>query len=119
MVDKPRASGTWSEARFWSFVRSNLRRARWPVIYQVKKAAERPYVGDNKRQKFEYQCAECNHWFKGSEVQVDHIKPCGSLKCYEDLPKFVETLYCEKDNLRVLCKSCHQEVTNKERNSKK
>lgn len=116
---KPRAGGQWSEARFWSFVRSNLRRAQWPPIYQAKKLAERPYKGDNKRQKFEYQCAVCKNWFMGKEVQVDHIKPCGSLKKYEDLPQFVKTLYCEVDNLRVLCYDCHQKVTNEERNNTK
>ena len=117
-IDKPRAGGKWSEARFWGFVRSNLRRAQWPPIYQVKQAAQRPYVGDNKRQKHEYQCAMCEGWFMGKDTQVDHIVPCGSLKSYEDLPRFVETLYCEADNLRVLCKGCHQKITNEERAKK-
>lgn len=118
MADKTRAGGTWTEARFWGFVRSNLRRAQWPPLYHVKKSAERPYKGDNPRQKYEYQCAACKGWFKGSETQVDHIKPCGSLKDYADLPEFVKTLYCEADNLRVLCKGCHQKVTNEERKKK-
>jgi hypothetical protein len=108
---KPRAGGLWSEARFWSFVRSNLRRARWPVIYQAKKLAERKYKGPNKRQQFEYQCAICKEWHMGKDVQVDHIIPCGSLNRYEDLPEFVRKLYCEVDNLRILCKDCHLIVT--------
>tara|TARA_R100000951_G_scaffold63860_3_gene53624 strand:+ start:4178 stop:4546 length:369 start_codon:yes stop_codon:yes gene_type:complete len=115
---KPYNGGEWTKARYFGFIRSNLRRARYPVIYKVKKAAERPYKGDNKRQKYEYQCAICKKWHMGKNVQVDHIKPCGSLKEFSDLPRFVETLYCEADNLRVLCKDCHQVITNEERKKK-
>jgi 5-methylcytosine-specific restriction endonuclease McrA len=67
------------------------------------------------RQKYEYQCAACNKWYKGADVQVDHIVPCGSLKSYDDLPRFVKLMFCEADNLQVLCKECHQDKTNKER----
>lgn len=112
-VEKPYASGMWTKARFWSFVRSNLRRAQWPPIYHAKKLAERPYKGPNKLQKYEYQCAECKNWFKGTEIQIDHCIPCGSLNCYEDLHGFVERLYCETDKLRALCTSCHLSITNK------
>jgi hypothetical protein len=43
--------------------------------------------------------------------EVDHIQPVGSLKCAEDLPQFVERLFCEIDNYRVLCIECHKKVT--------
>lgn len=114
-VEKTRATGTWTESRFWSFVRSNLRRAQWPVYHHARKAAERPYKGTNKLQKYEYQCAICKKWHPGKNIQIDHIIPCGSLKTYEDLPRFVKTLYCELDNLRALCKECHLKITNKTR----
>jgi 5-methylcytosine-specific restriction endonuclease McrA len=42
---------------------------------------------------------------------VDHIHPAGSLNCAADLPGFVERLFCEQDNLQVLCESCHDEKT--------
>ena len=38
---------------------------------------------------------------------------------YDDLPKFVETLFCEQDNLQVLCKTCHDEKTKLEIQLKK
>lgn len=74
-----------------------------------------PYVGTDKRTKYLYTCAMCKGDFKGTETVVDHIVPCGSLKSFDDLPAFVERLFCEVDGLRVLCKTCHQEVTNAER----
>jgi len=77
--------------------------------------AKQPYKGKDKRTKWVYTCASCEEQFKSTEVQVDHIKPAGTLKTYSDLPKFVETLFCEADNLQVLCKECHDVKTKEER----
>ena len=74
-----------------------------------------PYEGPNKRQKWEYVCAKCGWTYKATEVQIDHIIPCGTLKSYDDLPGFVERLFCEVEGFQVLCKPCHQEITNEER----
>jgi 5-methylcytosine-specific restriction endonuclease McrA len=119
-VDKTRAGDTWSESRYFSFIRSALRRSfmKYPVKYQVKNAASRPYVGSDKRRKKEYQCAVCDSWCADKDVAVDHITPCGSLKTFEDLPKFVATLFCEKENLQIICNTCHQIKTNEERAKK-
>jgi len=117
IVEKTRAGGTWSSARYFSFIRSLLRRGfmKYPVKFQVKNEASRPYKGSDKRRKKEYQCAVCSGWFADKEVAVDHIVPCGSLKSYDDLPRFVSTLYCEANNLQVICNTCHQIKTNEER----
>lgn len=108
-----------TEAGFWGFIRSGLRSksSRWPPKFEVLKDARRTVTG--KRHRYEYQCAHCNEWYKQKEVQVDHIVPCGTLKSFDDLPAFVEKLFCEKDGLQVLCKGCHQVVTNEEREARK
>lgn len=121
-VARTRNGGKWTEARFWGFIRSALRKAsvRWPVIHEAKRASRRP-IGKPKegrkktRQKWEYQCAICERWFPDKETHVDHIVPVGTLKCFEDLPGFVERLFCEQSGLRVACKTCHQDVTNEQR----
>jgi 5-methylcytosine-specific restriction endonuclease McrA len=115
---KCRAGDTWTEAKYFQFIRSTLRNSfsRYPVKYQVLKASQRYVTG--QRHKYEHQCAKCKEWFKGKEVQVDHIKPAGSLKCYDDLPSFVSNLFCEADNLQVLCKACHKTKTAEERKKK-
>lgn len=121
-VARTRNGGTWTEAQFFSMIRSALRNKSrfWVPIKQAKEAARRPYKGPNKLQKWEFQCSECKHWFKDKEVEVDHLVEAGSLTCYEDLPGFVERLFCEDISLySVKCKSCHQEKTNKERENKK
>lgn len=104
-------NGRWTRARYFGFIRSALRSAsrKWQPIHDARKAARRPYHGPNKRRKWEYQCAVCGKWFAGKEVQVDHIEPVGTLKRYDDLPAFVERLFCEQEGLRVVCKPCHED----------
>lgn len=117
-VVKTRNASTMSESMFWSFIRSALRQKSrwWKPISEAKAKAKRAYKGPLKRQKFEYQCAECKGWFPDKKVNVDHIIPAGTLRCADDLPAFVERLFCEVDNLQVLCSTCHNIKTQKEKN---
>jgi len=109
-VPKTRAGGLWTEAAFWGYIRSNLRKmsVRWPPRQQAMRAARREYRGPNKRQKFEVQCAACGGWFKQADCQVDHVVGCGKLACWDDLPIFVSRLLCEPDELQILCEPCHK-----------
>ena len=111
----------WTEARFWSFIRSALRSAwsRYPVKYKVLANAKRNYKGPNKQQKYEFQCAECKGWFKAKEVSVDHITPAGTLRSYEDLPDFVRKLFVSEEELQVLCDKDHKAKTLAERRMNK
>lgn len=120
VVEKTRCNGTWTESQYWSFIRSGLRRMwlRYPVRTQCLLAGRRDYVGDNKRQKYEYQCNMCYNWYKATEVQVDHIKPAGSLLEPTDIASFVTTLFCEPDNTQRLCKPCHKIKTGSDRDAK-
>lgn len=119
-VVKTRNNGTMSESAFWSFIRSALRQKSrwWKPITQCKLNAKRTYTGPLKRQKFEYQCNECKGWFPEKKINVDHIKPAGSLNCATDLGPFVERLFCEQENLQVLCESCHNVKTQLEKTKK-
>jgi 5-methylcytosine-specific restriction endonuclease McrA len=121
LVPKTRCDGTMSEATFWSFIRSALRQKSrwWKPISVCKLNARRLYKGANKRQKYEYACKKCKGWFPEKQINVDHIIPAGSLNCAQDLPQFVERLFCEQDNLQVLCTTCHDAKTLKEKQSKK
>jgi 5-methylcytosine-specific restriction endonuclease McrA len=105
-----------SESAFWGSVRSALRRhfRYWKPATQAKVAARRKYEGENRRQKWEYQCAHCKKWFMDKETQIDHIIPVGSLKNGDDLKGFLERLTPET-GFQVLCKEDHQIKTNKER----
>lgn len=106
-----RCSGTMTEAAYLAWIRSALRSKslRWPPRNEALQAARRPYKGTNKLQKWEFKCAICKDYFKAKEVCVDHYpKPAGSILSVADIGEFANNLYCEVDNLRVLCVPCHK-----------
>ena len=119
-VEKTRNSARWTEARFRGFVVSALRSAsrRWPPKYE-RLADSCIGVKRNKktgRDAKHYSCSICEGEFPQREVQVDHIVPVGSCPTWDI---FIEKLFCEKDNLQVVCKPCHKIKTKEERESKK
>ena len=118
---KPRNGGKWSEAAYWGAVRSALRSKMryWVPAMQAKQAARRVNESDNPRLKWEFRCAGCGGWFADKEVQVDHVVPCGSLRCAGDIDGFLARLTPEDPAaFQVLCKACHNEKTQAERKNK-
>lgn len=108
-VPRCRAGGEWREAQYWAFIRSALRGAaqRYPPIVRLALGkVRRKSESDNKRLKWEFQCSACGLWYARKLVRVDHIYPAGSLLAYDDLPGFVARLFCEPEDLRVLCVDC-------------
>lgn len=116
-VKKTRNANTMTESAFWSFIRSALRQKSrwWKPASIVKNKAKRPYFGPNKRQKVEFQCNQCKLWFSDKQINIDHIIPAGTLRCPQDLPGFIERLFCEEDGLQVLCNGCHDKKTKSEK----
>lgn len=117
---KPRNAGTMTESAFWGFIRAGLRQKSrwWKPVSLCKQNARRNYKGPNKRQKYEYQCNYCKKWFADKNINVDHITPAGTLTCANDLPGFVERLFCEVEGLQVLCSGCHNIKTQNEKSRK-
>lgn len=116
-VPKTRNGGTMTEAQYYAKLRSTLRRAfRWWIPLQTALVkARRKSQSSNKRLKFEYQCASCKDWHPRKDVEVDHIIPCGSLRCDEDIVPFLQRLTVEDPNAyQVLCKDCHKVKTQQE-----
>jgi hypothetical protein len=108
-VQKPRNAGTMTDVQFFQWIRQILRKSSlyWKPISQVRKEAQVPYKGPNKRRKYSYICSKCGKEYPATEINVHHKIECGTLKSFEDLPGFVERLFCEKELLCVLCKTCH------------
>ena len=108
-----------TEAAFVSFVKGHLRRASrfWKPITETLKAA-------NVRRGW-YLCNECKEEVPKSividgkrvnNVSVDHrnaiVDPATGFSGWDD---FVNNLYCETDNLQVLCRACHNKKSSEER----
>lgn len=119
-----RNNGNWTEARFNSFVKSALRAAsrRWPPKYECLAGA---YVGKQINPKSgrlakHYHCASCSQSFPAKDVQVDHIAPIiDPYKGFTGWDDVVNAMFCEKDNLQVLCTECHKAKTAQERTTKR
>ena len=112
----------WTPSRYWTFIRSALRKAwgKYPAKFDVLKNRRRNKPKDVVgKHKFEYQCAECKNWFQQKHIAVDHIIPAGKLQGFDDLPQFCENLFTSVDGLQILCdngsKSCHKIKTRQER----
>lgn len=49
-------------------------------------------------------------------MEVDHIKPVvDPQEGFVSWDEFINRLFCEKDNLQALCKTCHKIKTAKEK----
>ena len=109
VVEKPFGDGTMSNSGFFGFIRSALRQKSrfFKSINNCRLNNRIPYKGPNKRRKWTYICQECKGEFDSKDVQVHHVIPVGTLTCFEDLPKFVENLFCNSDKLKLVCTKCH------------
>ena len=109
---KPFADATMTNSAFFGMIRSALRnKSRW--YYPVKVCKERnrePYIGPNKRRKWSYRCESCKKLYDAREINVHHKVECGVLNSFDDLPGFVNRLFCNSSGLILLCDSCHKET---------
>ena len=122
--NKKRNGGEWTDARFRSFVTSALRAAsrRWPPKYKALKEA---FVGRKENKKtgklaMHYKCAKCKKLFVAADVQVDHVLPVVDPKVgFIGWDSFIDRIFCEIENLQVLCKPCHKVKTEEEKAERK
>lgn len=108
-VVKTKNNGTMSDRQFFQMLRHILRKRTvfWGPILTVRNRAKIAYKGPNKRRKFSYICENCGGEFAANEVNVHHMIPAGELNKFEDLPGFCKRLFCEKEDLKLLCTKCH------------
>lgn len=111
-----------TEAGYWAWIRSSLRRMsqRWRPIYGILSESRRAVTTEDRRRwgnrvKFVHQCSRCEQWFPRKQIEVDHIIPCGSLRCEADVGPFITRMLCERSGLRLLCEPCHQIITHQEK----
>jgi 5-methylcytosine-specific restriction endonuclease McrA len=112
---KTRCNGEWTEARYKNFIISLLRRgtSRWAPKQLVKKEA--------RVSRGIYICAYCKEEVpttiksgrkREQNIFVDHIEPIvDPNKGFTTWDEYVERMFCEKENLQLLCKACHDDKT--------
>lgn len=110
----------WSDGRKKAFITSVLRSGsrRWPPKYQTLNEAKttKRINEKSKRLAQHYLCAACQQEYTNKDVQVDHIQPVVDPKLgFQDWNTFIDRLFCDTDNLQVLCTSCHNTKTKTEK----
>jgi 5-methylcytosine-specific restriction endonuclease McrA len=67
-----------------------------------------------------YKCAACKQLYVAADVQVDHIKPVvDPKKGFVSWDSFIDRMFCEIENLQVMCKPCHKIKTDQEKLERK
>lgn len=116
VVEKPFGDGTLTNSAFFGMIRSALRqKSRFFItIKNCRERARIPYNGSNKRKKWLYKCEECGNLFDAKDTVVHHKIECGGLTSFEDLAGFTQRLFCDSENLALICNECHIKIHNKE-----
>ena len=114
-----RCDGKWTEAKFRSFVKSQLRKGsmKWPPKNEVLKKA--------RLDRGVYLCNVCQLNIPASvkvgqkrvkNVYVDHVAPIVDPEFgFTSWDEFIHALYCDSTNLQVMCLDCHSKKTAEER----
>lgn len=117
--EKTRCSGMWTEAKFKSFIKGNLRRTtmKWAPISQC--------LAEARVERGLYLCAGCKEHVPATVkegrvrkkfVHVDHIEPIiDPEEGWVSWDETIDSMFCELDNLQVLCTPCHDEKTSREK----
>lgn len=115
--EKTRCGGRWTEAKWKSFIKNQLRGAtrKWAPISDCLSAA--------RVRRGYYKCEGCgedvpNTTKDGAKrvknVFVDHVEPIVPVTGWVSWDSCIERMFCEADNLQLLCKACHDSKSKKE-----
>lgn len=91
----------------WKYVYNALRRASLKTSKEVWNARQ-VALRDARIERGVYLCAHCNGRFGPKEIDVDHILPVIPLNGSKSFDEIIPRLFCDSDNLQVLCKPCHK-----------
>lgn len=108
-----KCDGLWTQAKFNSFIKNNLRSAtrKWAPIQKCKKRA---HVSRGL-----YECEGCGKQVpptiydedkrkRMKNLFVDHIVPIiDPAVGFTTWDECIERMFCDSENLQLLCKDCH------------
>jgi len=116
--EKSHNNGKWTQSRFNSFIRGALRQAwmRWPPNQQTKKNARikrGTYLCQGwKRKPHQVTSSVLIEGKRKNNIFTDHIEPIGK---HTDWNITITRMFCEEDNLQLLCRKCHDRKTKEEK----
>lgn len=107
-------------------IRDSFKRSKLYKEARLKSRVEKvKYKKDGtpaKRPAVFYKCQKCFSLEKDKNVEVDHRDPVTSLYTSINeltIESYIARVYCNINNLQVLCKPCHKEKTKQENKLRK
>ena len=102
---KTRNGGQWTEARYRGFVRSALRKA-WQATKKAARVERGIYMcaGYGREQHLVTASIKVDGKRKGN-IFTDHIEPIGTHLTWDET---IAKMFCEQENLQLLCLACHK-----------
>lgn len=119
--EKTRCDGTWTEAKFKSFIKNQLRSAtiKWAPIQNCKKSARVSrgiYLCAGCKQEVPATAVDHTSGVRKHNVYVDHVKPIVPPETgWDNWDGVIDRMFCDSNNLELLCKECHDEKSAEER----
>lgn len=110
--------GSMSEKKLCTQLRSAVRQVWKMHDVKVSYLMKMSYsdMDMTTRTKWLVDCEVCGKPFKTSEVQIDHIEGEHSLKTFEDLVPFAESILgVSHKDLQIACIPCHSAITYSDR----
>lgn len=122
--EKTRCSGTWTEARYNSFIKSGIRSLtrKWKPMFDALADAKTEQKINPKtgRLAMHFKCAMCGSDHPVKDMAIDHIESIIGPEGFLDWDTTIERALCEKEGFQVLCKEpCHKEKTSRENMERK
>lgn len=114
------ATTKWNETRIRNFIISLLRAGsrKWPPKSATLNSAKTEKKVNSKtgRMAQHYRCSSCKKEFARTSVEVDHLVPVvDPAMGFVDWNTYIPRLFCDENNLQVLCVQCHTKKSNKEK----
>ena len=114
----------WSSGKLRTFITGVLRSGfrKFPAKYETLKAAsvgKKVNVKTNRIAEH-FKCAVCNQDYPAKEVNVDHNDPVVCpVEGFVNWDVYIKRMFCGKENLQVLCTTCHDIKSSEERKVRK
>lgn len=115
-----RCDGKWSEAKYVNFIKNLLRSGsrKWGPTQSIMRDARTTrgmYLCNGCQQEVPVTVYDEDKKRRIKNVFVDHINPIVSPEeGFTTWDSFIANLFCERDNLQVLCNGCHKDKTAEE-----
>jgi len=128
MAKKPKKLGKDKTVAEWLLPKLRDLSRQWPrkgvaqAKARVKVESGEFYKNGNPIILTKYKCAICGGLFDKEEVDVDHIQAVVGLDGFTNWDDYINNLFCDSDNLQILCKADHylkSQAENAERRERK